>query len=47
MGVRRIVIGVLVTAALVAGAALAAVAASGSAHTGTGAATAIEYGLIA
>jgi hypothetical protein len=45
MGIRKIVIGLLISAALVAGAALAAVAASGSAHTGTGAATAIEYGL--
>jgi len=45
MGIRKIVIGMLVTAALVAGAALAVVAASGSAHTGTGAATMVEYAL--
>jgi hypothetical protein len=46
MRIRRMVIGFLVSAALAAGAALAVVAAtSSSPTTGTGAATAIEYGL--
>jgi len=47
MSIRRMIIGLLVSAALVAGAALAVVSATSSAHTGTGAATAIEYGLTA
>jgi hypothetical protein len=43
MRVRRMVIGFLVGAALVAGAALAVVAASGTTSGGAHAATAIEY----
>jgi hypothetical protein len=43
MKIRRMVIGLLVSAALLAGGALALVAASSSSPTGANAATAIEY----
>lgn len=45
MRIRRVVIGFLVTAALVTGAALAVVAASSTSPGGARAATAIEYAL--
>jgi len=45
MRIRRVVIGLVVSAALVAGAALAVVSATSSHPTGSNAATMVEYAL--
>ena len=47
MRIRRMVIGLLVSAALVAGAALAIVSATSSSPSGSSAATMVEYAMMA